>query len=131
MGWTEIPALGSNTFTITASGTHDTYGQIALKNDAKCHDFASQIYAKDDPPHTTYRFHLGSSGSVNSSICDVGPTGTAQDSCIAQMLIRYESFLVTTDKTVRNTGKLAILINIGSIVGAVTFFAAFLTMYEI
>jgi hypothetical protein len=131
MGWTEIPALGSNTFTITASRIHDKFGQINVKHDPNCHNFTSQTYAKHDPPYTTYRFHLGSSGSVNSSICDVGLTGMAQDRCLTQMLIRYETFLVSTDTTARKIDKTGILLNISSILGAVAFIAAFLTMYEI
>jgi hypothetical protein len=130
MGWTEIPALGSNIFTITASRIYDKLGQIKVDYNDKCHDFASEVLAMDNPPYTTYRFHLSSFGSMNGSICDVGRDCSTTEGCISRIAIQYETFIVSTDTTVRQIDKKGILINMGAIVGAVAFIASFFLMYE-
>ena len=85
----EIPALGSTTFTITASEVVDHLGMLNVTDaNSKCRN----IY-KSDPPFTSYSFHAISGGSSNGSVCDVS-SPQYQASCFSQLIIRFSTFSV-------------------------------------
>jgi hypothetical protein len=132
LGWTELPALGSNTFAIEAVRTSDKLGiiQKALDLNTTCQKFVSWVYSLDNPPYTTYRMALSSSGTSYGNICDIGPTGEVNQSCISQVIVRYNSFMVSTVESAPGITKVDILINQQAIVGAVAFFGWFLIIFQ-
>ena len=129
IGWTEVPALGSNTFTIAASMINDPLG-LMLKSEEipeQCRELVTRIYGWSTP-YTQYNFRISSSGTAYENYCDVSRNPQTQG-CLSQILIRYSTFITTKMKSVHETGKKEILIDIGSIVGAIQFLTWFLTIY--
>ncbi|KAK6394228.1 hypothetical protein LTR65_002074 [Meristemomyces frigidus] len=129
LGWTEQPALGSNTYTIDETiSTSDTLGKISpVSNHTQCGDLTTKIYALKGG-YTTYRYHLSSSGTSYGNVCDVN--GTYTESCVTQVLIRYGSFMVSSMTSIPGMEKTQILIDVAAIVGAVAYVAWFLTIFQ-
>jgi hypothetical protein len=119
---TEIPALASNTFAITAESTLDTPGVIQPSSaQSGCRDFYTQTFAMNNPPYTSYSFNLGSMPLSNPKLCDSSVNPDAI--CTSQALLRYGTRVVRAMESKRGMGKVDILVNEGAIVGAIQFFA--------
>jgi hypothetical protein len=119
---TEIPALASNTFTITAESTHDILGVIQPSNaQPGCREFYAQTLAMKNPPYTSYSFNLGSMPLSDSNLCDSSANSDAV--CTSQALLRYATRMIRTMESKRGMGKVDILVNEGAIVEAIQFFA--------
>lgn len=132
LGWTEVPALGSNTYTIDETfRTFDDLDKVEpLNESAVCKDLTTKLY-KLDQGYQTYRYHLSSSGTSNGSVCDVSATNsTTLESCVSQVLIRYGTFMVSSMWSIHGMEQKDMLIDIGAIVGAVAYITSYLTFFK-
>ncbi|MCJ1310939.1 hypothetical protein MMC25_004607 [Agyrium rufum] len=119
---TDFEASGSKTLDVRASERQDTNGLIALTREpTPCGKLAKDIYALDSPPYVSYEFSMTSATSSDESICDVGPTGSASETCISQIIIHIVDFLVSSWKSAPGTSWDKILVDEGAITGAVSF----------
>jgi hypothetical protein len=131
LGWTEQPALGSNTYTIDETvRTFDELGKISpSSNEPLCTDLTARIYALEEG-YAAYRYHLSSSGAFNATACDLNGTDSIAQPCTSQVLIRYGSFKVSSMKSVPGMEKVQMLIDVGAIVGAVAYVGWYLTIFQ-
>ncbi|KAK5711754.1 hypothetical protein LTR15_012349 [Elasticomyces elasticus] len=131
IGWTEQPALGSSTYTIDQiTQTSDVLGKLTDGIlDTTCKKLARTLYTLDDG-YMTYRYHLTSSGTSYAYVCDTNGTSQSKAACVAQVIIRYGSF--STIKLTSKHGKEVkeIILDMGSIVGAVQYAAWFFTIFQ-
>ncbi|KAK5702155.1 hypothetical protein LTR17_022582 [Elasticomyces elasticus] len=131
IGWTEQPALGSSTYTIDqVTRTHDVLGKLTGEiPDPTCKTLAETLYKLDDG-YIAYRYHVTSSGTSYANVCDTNGTGQSEDACVTQVIIRYGSF--STTKLTSKHGKEIkdIILDIGSILGAVQYAAWFFTIFQ-
>lgn len=86
------------------------------------------MYSHKDPAYSTYEFDISSSGATNETLCDVGKNEQAKP-CISQLLLRYQTFSVTSLTSLPGIRRKDILINEGAIVGAVAFFLMFFAFF--
>ncbi|KAK6431614.1 hypothetical protein LTR95_012227 [Oleoguttula sp. CCFEE 5521] len=131
IGWTEQPALGSSTYTIDEIvQTVDTLGIITSQiTDPACHTLAVRLYAQDDG-YRTYRYHVTSSGTSFGTVCDRNGTENVTQPCTTQILIRVGSFFQTTLTSIHGTDAIAILTDIGGILGAISYIGWFFTIFQ-
>lgn len=132
IAFTEIPAMGSNTFTIFAETIKDTLGYVKPEksnDDADCEKFYTQVLSMDNSPYTSYTFNLASLPTTNMKYCDLN--GNASASCVSQVLIRYGSRVVRAMESKRGRSSLEILVDEGAIVGGIQFFLWFFGLYFI
>ncbi|RAL12543.1 uncharacterized protein BO97DRAFT_424626 [Aspergillus homomorphus CBS 101889] len=120
---TEVPALGSTTLTIEAEGILDEHGRIEWANES-CKDLV-----KFQPPLLRFSFHIRSTGTSYANACDMG-LGHSVHPCISQIVIRYESFLESTVRSVPGIEILDIQLNEGAIVGAVLIIGYFVGIFN-
>jgi hypothetical protein len=129
VGLTEIPALGSNSFTILASRTTDRLGMMEPPPEpAGCMKLYTDTFTMSGPPYTSYDFHLSSTGVHDPSSCDADIS--ANNTCFSQAIIRYGTHSVTTRESAPGIEKIQILTDEGAIVGAVQFFLYFLGVFS-
>nr|OQO31469.1 hypothetical protein B0A51_01678 [Rachicladosporium sp. CCFEE 5018] len=131
IGWTEQPALGSNTYTIDEIiSTVDNLGLLTSQiTDPACKALAVRLYTQDDG-YRTYRYHVTSSGTSFGRVCDMNGTANVAAPCTTQILIRVGSFFQTTLTSAHGIEWQQILIDIGGILGAVSFVGWFLTIFQ-
>lgn len=114
---------------MTVTRTFDVHGKIdTTRLSDTCGGLASKLYSQKDPAYSTYKFDISSSGAANETLCDVGKKGQAKP-CISQLLLRYQTFSVTSLRSIPGVEKKDILINEGAIVGAVAFFLMFFAFF--
>jgi hypothetical protein len=122
---TEIPALASNTFTITMETITDKLNHVQPTEDKpRCQKFYQETLNLENPPYTAYSFHLSSMPITDMSQCDINATADAE--CISQVLLRFGGWVVGSMESKPGIEKTDILINEGAIVGAIGFFMTFL-----
>lgn len=127
---TEIPALASNTFTITAETILDTLEVIqSAEAQPECISFYTTTLAMTNPPYTAYFFNLASVPLSDPSLCD--SSANVEAICTSQALLRYGTRVVRAMKSKRGMGKVDILVNEGAIVGAIQFFAWILGLFSL
>jgi hypothetical protein len=130
VAFTEIPAMGSNTFTITAESITDALNQVKPSDDdTLCQSFYKDTLTMDDPPYISYSFHLASMPTSDLSVCDTHISSDAY--CISQVLLRYGSRVVSSMESRHGIEKIDILIFEGAIVGAIQFFMWFLSIFTL
>ncbi|KAK4950138.1 hypothetical protein LTR10_011115 [Elasticomyces elasticus] len=131
LGWAEQPALGSNTYTIDEI-TH-TFAKLgensAHVTDQSCKTFINSIH-KIEGGYTTYKYHISSSGTSFSSICDVNGTVPFNESCTTQVLLRMGSFRASNITSKHGRNAVEIFTDISGIVGAVAYVAWYLTIFQ-
>ncbi|KAK0249998.1 hypothetical protein LTS09_014878 [Friedmanniomyces endolithicus] len=151
LGWTEQPALGSTTYTIEEMVTiKDDRGILlsnnggadksvpmskslqqenAQKSDTTCTAITKKLHGFPDG-YRTFRYHLSSSGTSFSNICDFNGTTQVAQACISQVLIRYGSFRTSSIESVPGKEKKDMMLDIAAIVGAVAYVGWFLTIFK-
>lgn len=126
---TEIPAMGSTTFTIFAETMTDRFGYVkpaASSDNQTCESFYTETLSMD-PPYTFYTFNMASLPNTDLASCDVSNNSAAF--CICQVLIRYGSRVVRGMESARGTTSLDIFIMEGAVVGGIQFFMWFFSLY--
>ncbi|KAK4896590.1 hypothetical protein LTR27_005508 [Elasticomyces elasticus] len=131
IGLTEQPALGSSTYTIDqVTRTHDKLGKLTDGiADSVCKTLAETLYKLDDG-FITYRYHLTSSGTSYADVCDTKGTGQSEAACVSQVIVRYGSFSTTKLTSKHGNEVKDIILDMGSIVGAIQYAAWFLTIFQ-
>jgi len=127
---TEIPAMGSTTFTIFAESMTDKLGYVrppASSNDQACENFYTETL-RMNPPYNSYTFNMASLPNTDLASCDTS-NGNSGAFCICQVLIRYGSRVVRSMESVRGMTRLEIFINEGAVVGGIQFFMWFFSLY--
>jgi hypothetical protein len=127
---TEIPALASNTFTITANYISDTLQMVHSSGDqTACKEFYAKTLALKEPPYTSYAFHLGSMTTLAPNTCDTAIAATA--SCVSQVILRFGTHIVSKMESRHGMDKIDILLFEGAVVGAIQFFAWFIGIFTL
>ncbi|KAI1611951.1 hypothetical protein EDD36DRAFT_439843 [Exophiala viscosa] len=97
VAFTEIPAMGANTITLSAQHVTDDLGVVKPSDDkSTCSKIYTSALTMKNPPYTSYSFRLGSMPTSDLSICDTKLSSNA--SCISQVLLRYGSRVVSSWK---------------------------------
>jgi hypothetical protein len=131
LGWTDLPTLASNTFTITdVTHTTDRLGKIRLPADhpQPCRDLMSRVYALESPGYTTYKYHLTSLAPFHNHVSEAGTEGEV--SCVMQILVTVASLKVTSETSVHGISKWDIVNNLGALVGALTYIGGYLDIFK-
>ena len=122
----EMPALGSTTFTVKPYAVNDTLNAHHLNN-TTCWN----IY-DNSQSHVYYESQIASTGDLTSASCDTSLSGYNKDhDCISQVLIRYATAYLTTYRSTRLKTNIAILTDIGGIAGEVCFLFWYLEIYAV
>ncbi|KAK5689011.1 hypothetical protein LTS10_000991 [Elasticomyces elasticus] len=131
IGLTEQPALGSSTYTIDqVTRTHDKLGKLTNGiADSVCKTLAETLYKLDDG-FITYKYHLTSSGTSYTDVCDTKGTGQFEQACVSQVIVRFGSFSTTKLTSKHGNEVKDIILDMGSIVGAIQYAAWFLTIFQ-
>ncbi|KAI1623189.1 hypothetical protein EDD37DRAFT_610501 [Exophiala viscosa] len=130
VAFTEIPAMGTNTITLSAQHVTDDLGIVKPPDDkTTCSKIYTSALTMKNPPYTSYSFKLGSMPTSNLSTCDTKLNSNAF--CISQVLLRYGSRVVSRMESVPGIAKTDILIAEGAIVGAVQFFMWFFGIFAL
>jgi hypothetical protein len=123
----EMPALGSTTLGIDPYEVEDS--------DLKALSFANStcryLYDTHEPP-LFFKSQLASTGVLSSVACDTSSTNyDSNHDCISQVIIRYETTYLTKYSSRRKKESNDILIDIGGIVGGVSFICWFFGIFAV
>jgi hypothetical protein len=122
----EMPALGSTTFSVTPYAVDDALNALQLP-DGACRD----IY-NDGQTHIDYTSQATSTGDLTSVSCDTSSSGyDPNHDCISQVIIRYATTYMTTRSSKRHKDNTDILIDIGGIVGGVFFAFSYFGIFAV
>jgi len=128
IAFTEMPAMGSTTFTMSATNITDTLGMISPPtNEIVCQNYYREVLSYENPPYTAYTFHMASMPVTDLSVCDISVN--PGNKCLSQVILRYGTRAVSSMESKPGIEKQQILIDEGAIVGAIQFFMWFLSLY--
>ncbi|KAE8365066.1 hypothetical protein BDV27DRAFT_107787 [Aspergillus caelatus] len=115
----EMPAIGSNSFAITASFYDDALNVLHVNSsNSDCAELGRQVYQ--------FETLLSSTGGYNYTACDANE----KEACISQTLIRYATPYVQSFKTVQGKSATDILTDEGGIVGGVAYLSWLFTVID-
>lgn len=119
----EIPALGSNTLTITPYVMIDDVDALQSSSwSGHCTEYRHYRY---------YEGQLSSTGIFNSSSCDTSSKTYAGGKCISQVMLRFSTNIVTNFTSDRLLDRKQMFIDEGGIVGFVMFLTWFLGIFAV
>lgn len=125
------PSVASYAVSLRAAYTTDSYGLISgTKTTTTCEEQSEVLLSDTIFPYVSYTSDLDTSIVEAWDNCDeqqIGE-GTAY-ACAFNMTMRYETQMIQSMTSVPGISKLDILLNAGSIVGGIQFFAWFLAMF--
>jgi hypothetical protein len=122
----EMPALGSTTFSVTPYAVDDTLNALKLP-DGTCRD----IY-NNGQTHIEYTNQATSTGDLTSVSCDTSSSSyDPNHDCISQVIIRYATTYMTKRSSKRSKENTDILVDIGGIVGGVCFVFWYLGIFAV
>lgn len=119
---TEIPALGSNTLTVSRTDVADDLGLLQRPNN-------STVCSNIPRTYSSYDFQLSSTGVVDPTVCD----SSKQDPgiCISQLIVRYSTFLTTRMESEHKIDWVDILSEEGGILGGIQWIMWFFTIFAV